>query len=200
MIRALAALFCFALPAQAFQDGWPALYDVAGVAADDVLNVREAPDAAAPIAGSLPSGAVIEVVKPNEAGTWGQVNIDEGLGWVSLRFLARRPDQTDGKFPEFTSCWGTEPFWHLNRRGNQITYSVLGLDQFDVPDEIVWQQAAINHRHRYSFRAENLVGFISRQYCDDGMSDFENGLELNFILMDEDLHLQGCCSIQPHAE
>ena len=200
MIRALAVLLCFAAPAHAFKDGWPALFDVAGVADDDVLNVREAPNASSPIIGSLPPGSVIEVVKPNETGTWGQVNLGEGHGWASLKYLERRPNQMDGDYPEVTTCWGTEPFWHLERRDGQIVYSILGLDQFDVAEELDWEKTTVSHRHRYSFKSEKTVGVISRQYCNDGMSDMENGLELNLILLNEDLHLQGCCSIQPHAE
>jgi uncharacterized membrane protein len=201
VIQAAVALFLLAAsPAEALVDGWPALYDVTDVAADDVLNVREAPDADAPIVGSLAPDSVIEVILVSEDGRWGMVNINEGPGWASLRYLHRRPDQTDETYPEITSCWGTEPFWHLDRRDGQIIYDIMATDEYDLTETILWERPTINHRHRYAFRTENTVAVISRQYCNDGMSGIETGIEINFILLDKDIHLQGCCTIQPPAE
>ncbi|MFG6624806.1 hypothetical protein ACGYLD_05885 [Sulfitobacter sp. 1A12056] len=40
-MRLLALFLCLrALPVWATQDAWPALHDVSGVGADDVLNIR----------------------------------------------------------------------------------------------------------------------------------------------------------------
>jgi hypothetical protein len=108
-----------ALPGAATQDGWPAIHDVTGVAADDVLNIRERPDASSPIVGQLAPDATVEVIRPNERLTWGLVNAGERTGWVSLRYLQRRPGQWDGAFPEIASCFGTEPFWSLRARATR---------------------------------------------------------------------------------
>ena len=62
-MRALALLLALALPSGAAAKGLPALHDVTGVAADDVLNVRARPDASAPVLGALtPDATGVEVV------------------------------------------------------------------------------------------------------------------------------------------
>jgi uncharacterized protein YgiM (DUF1202 family) len=79
-VRLLAVLLClWALPALATQEAWPALHDVSGVAADDVLNIREAPDASAAIIGKLkPDAENVEVIRPDDHHSWGLVNTGEG--------------------------------------------------------------------------------------------------------------------------
>ena len=109
------ALMIFALagPGQA-QDQYPALFDVKGVAADDMLNIRAAPDTAAEIVGMFDHNAEgIEVVRLDETGKWALVNYFDTSGWVSLRYLDRLP--TTGSVWDIrpASCYGTEPFWGL---------------------------------------------------------------------------------------
>ena len=201
MIRWLALILALASPAAATQNGWPALFDVTDVASDDVLNIRETPDASSPIIGALPHDATdIEVIAPNDAYTWGLVNIGEASGWVSLRYLARHPGQLDYKFPEIRICAGTEPFWSLRRSNEVVTFDMPLDDVRAASESVLWRQTTVNHRHRYSFRTESMVGVLARQSCNDGMSDQEFGIEVNLILLNEDLHLQGCCSIRPRAE
>ncbi len=200
MIRALCLLF-LAAPAWATQDGWPALFDVAGVSESDVLNIRQEPDATSEIVGELAFDAAdIEVIRPSADAAWGLVNEGETAGWVSLTFLTRHPGQLDGHFPNITSCSGTEPFWSLSRQDNTASLEIFLTDRPPLTQPILWEAGTVNHRHRYSFATDDMVGMVSRQYCDDGMSDMEFGLELNLILPGEGLHLQGCCSIQPRAE
>ena len=188
------------LPAAATQEGWPALYDVTGVASDDVLNIRAGATAASEVIGSYAPDATVEVIRPNDAETWGLVNVREGTGWVAMRFLARRPGQFDGHFPDFAICTGTEPFWSVKRDGDQLTTEMFLTEEPPITETILWEQTTVNHRHRYSFRTANQVGVIARQYCDDGMSDQEFGLELNLILLEEGVHLQGCCRLLPPGE
>lgn len=67
--------------------GFPALYDVTGVAGSDVLYVRQAPDAASPALGSLPAkGQDIEGVGISADGKWVQINLEEQSGWVQRAF------------------------------------------------------------------------------------------------------------------
>lgn len=201
MIRAVLFLILLTTPALATQDGWPGLYDVSDVSADDVLNVRSGPDASFDIVGTLAHDASnIEVIRPNNDYTWGLVNLRETSGWVSLRFLARRPGEIDGLFPQFAICTGTEPFWSLKRTEGTATLDVFLTDRPQLSQPILWETGTINHRSRFSFATESMVGVVSRGYCDDGMSDMEFGIELNLVLPDEGIHLQGCCSIQPPAE
>jgi len=66
---------------------------VQGVAADDVLNVREAPDKSAAVLGGLPPDATGVRGTPNRrrvgASTWREVECGNLRGWVNERFLAR---------------------------------------------------------------------------------------------------------------
>jgi hypothetical protein len=66
---------------------------VQGVAADDVLNVREAPDKAAAVLGGLPPDATGVRGTPNRrrvgGSTWREVECGNLRGWVNERFLAR---------------------------------------------------------------------------------------------------------------
>ena len=200
MIRLLAVILSISGPAMAAESGWPALYDVTGVAAGDALNVRAEPGTAGEIIGSLPPDATdIEVIRTNEGQTWGLVNLGERAGWASLRFLARQSAGQDDRTPDFTTCLGTEPFWSLHRANGAL--------ELDSPDSetpaihpIDWEDGPFSHRGRRSFRAGDLVGIVSSQSCGDGMSDREYGLELNLIVLPEARHLQGCCTIRPRAE
>ena len=200
----LAVAIGVALPTTGYAtvDGWPALHDVVFVEETDVLNVRSAPDASAEIIGSLPHDATnIEVIRPDSVDQdWGLVNIHEGQGWVSMRFMDRHPGQSDGLYPQFAYCGGTEPFWSLHRRDGSLALEIFLTDRPVLEQSIRWETGTVNHRHRYSFATDDMVGFVARQYCDDGMSDNEFGLELNLVLPEEVLHLQGCCSLEPRGE
>jgi hypothetical protein len=65
---------------------------VQGVAADDVLNVREAPDKASAVLGALPPDAtgVRGLANRRRVGTssWREVECGQLHGWVNERFLA----------------------------------------------------------------------------------------------------------------
>jgi hypothetical protein len=66
---------------------------VQGVAADDVLNVRESPDKAAAVLGGLPPDAtgVRGTANRRRVGSsiWREVECGNLRGWVNERFLAR---------------------------------------------------------------------------------------------------------------
>ncbi len=94
----------------------PGFYDVSGVAADDLLNVRAAPAADAEILDTLaPTATDVQVSALNDAGTWGRVVTGEGVGWVSMSFLAAA---AEGTLPQVAGlrCFGTEPFWSYEAR------------------------------------------------------------------------------------
>ena len=206
MIRLAALLACLAGPAAATQDGWPALFDVKGVASNDTLNIRSEPGTGGAIIGTIPPDAEgIEVVRPNERQTWGLVNHGEATGWVSLSFLERRPGQWWGHVPQIRSCFGTEPFWSLSFDDDAITWS--------TPEETATGQrletwSTLNSRdlHAFSLRITSDdgseregVAMLSLDSCNDGMSNREYGLRLDLLLggADERTLLSGCCSIQP---
>jgi uncharacterized membrane protein len=198
MIRLAVILWAaLSVPAFATQDGWPAIHDVTGVAADDVLNIRERPDASSPIVGQLAPDAAVEVIRANDRLTWGLVNAGERTGWVSLRYLARRPGQWDGAFPEVASCFGTEPFWNLRRDGDAITFS--------TPDSssaytITARSGSQNRRDSFHMIAEGAEGgavaILQTEACSDGMSDREFGISVQLLLGLEPgaRQLSGCCT------
>ena len=206
MVRgALIALLAWlASPAAATQDAWPALFDVAGVASDDVLNVRSRPAASAPIVAELgPDAQGIEVIRPDAGHGWGLVNTGEGTGWVSLHYLARRPGQWSGAFPPLARCFGTEPFWTLDMgRGDAAAWLVPG---GTVPGRITGRLGSLTRRDRHGLTAtlrdgRDIAAVISWRACSDGMSDRAYGLGFDAILGGV-LH-SGCCSLSdgPVAE
>lgn len=199
MIRLAALLWLAALPAFATQDGWPALYDVTGVATDDVLNVRAAPSADAEIIGSLaPDATDVEVIEANDALTWGRVNTGERSGWASLAFLQRHGGQWDGKLPAITRCFGTEPFWGLTRADGILEYS--------DPDGTGWsatvasETGSSGRRDRHVIAAVGVTLVLRGELCSDGMSDRLFGLSADLLTTvpgGVTMH-SGCCTIAPN--
>jgi uncharacterized membrane protein len=206
-MRWLAALLLvlWAGSAAATQDRWPALYDVTGVAASDVLNIREAPEASAAIIGSLaPDAKGVELVRPNDRETWALVNTREGSGWVSLRFLARQPGQWVGSVPERALCTGTEPFWSLEIAGGALTYATPEDEGAPARIDSVEESRNIRGRHllaatiaRSGGPAVDLLALLSNEACSDGMSDRAYGYRLDLVLRGQDgTTLQsGCCAL-----
>jgi hypothetical protein len=149
----LAAALAFSpLPVSATVEGWPALCDVAGVPAGDGLTVRAAPSAGAPVVGALEPGARgVEVVAVHDRQTWGPIDLGEGTRWVSLAFLARRPGQWEGLFPEAARRFGTEPFWELDRS--------VGTARWSAPEDAAAvgplgaPQLSLTHRGRQAVSA-----------------------------------------------
>jgi len=197
---ALIAAFCWVAPAVAQTEDWPALFDVSGVASDDVLNIRSMSSAQSEIIGALtPDATNIEVIQPSDNGRWGQINFGERTGWVSLRFLARQAGQTGSSYPDIRACYGTEPGWSLRTDGE--------VAQMTVPEETL-----IDGYLRDGFRSENrpdifgfaagdndgqVQGVLRRELCSDGMSDRLFGLSMTLTYTGTKGHrtLSGCCAI-----
>ena len=191
-------LLWVASAATATVDAWPALYDVSGVAADDVLNIRETPSASAPIVGALaPNARNVEVIRLNDAETWGLVNAGERSGWVSLAYMQRQPDQWAGRYPQITSCYGTEPFWGLAVEATRTTLSFFGEVAVDAPGMMRLQSS--NRLDRFALRAGGITAILLEQSCNDGMSDREFGLSIELVapVDGNTMQLSGCCTIQP---
>ena len=203
-MRALfgAALLAFATPVAA--QILPATYSVTGVAADDVLNVRAAPDAAAAaIAGLSYDASGIEVVALSADGKWAQVNVDEAAGWAALRFLAREPGPDWTALQSPLECHGTEPFWSLslNPSGNGAYYELAGNEGFVAA--VVWSAAATNGSPVAGFRLDHAEfdGFatVTAGSCSDGMSDRMMGLSVGLFLTTPkgEVGYSGCCTLAP---
>lgn len=213
MIRTLILFLLCALPASATQDGWPALFDVKGVAADDVLNIRSEPGASGDIVGSLANDAKnIEVIRPNESLTWGLVNTRDTSGWVALSFMQRQAGHWYGAMPEIRRCFGTEPFWLLAYDPPRITFStpegalreglISGLhSSLSRPDRFALKGAFFPTEDG----DRDIQIFLRTEVCTDGMSDREYGIAADMLLTrtaigDDDSATglySGCCTIQP---
>lgn len=213
MRAVLAVLLLLAGPAQATQDAFPALYDVVGVASDDVLNIRSGPGAEFEVIGTLaPDAEGVEVIAPNDRFTWAQINSGEGTGWISMSFVVPQPGQWDGSMPEIRQCFGTEPFWSLTYAPPAITLS--------MPDEetreglISSLYASNSHRGRFAYTGAffptetgvlDIHLSLRREACNDGMSDRAYGIGVDILLTpsvdlgNSAMHglYSGCCSLTP---
>ncbi|SIS54451.1 SH3 domain-containing protein [Roseivivax lentus] len=175
----------------------PALYDVTGVASDDVLNVREGPAASAAQIGALgPAATDIEVTAIENG--WGRVNTDERSGWASLSFLARQGGQWADGLPAPRTCFGTEPFWSLDLAADVFDFQLF--DKGLVSGPITLRTRASGRPDRYAFAGEaggdRAILVMGRAECSDGMSDRLYGLTADFLL--GDTLYSGCCSVAPN--
>lgn len=192
----LALLALIATPAWATQEYiLPTLFDVAGVAADDVLNIRETPSASAAIVGRLaPNARNVEVVAERDG--WMQVNTDERSGWVNGRYLTYRVDVwEENALPAGLTCAGTEPFWSVAVAGGNVT-----LDRPEGGRTMALHRILSTGWHRNPRRAvvaDGLTAVIAPAACSDGMSDRAYGLEATVILGTgpQAQMLNGCCSL-----
>lgn len=205
-MKHLALLLCLLFPGIAAAQALPALYDVIGVAADDVLNIRAAPSASASIIGGLAQTATgVEVVAFSADGKWAQVNTHEASGWSSLRFL--RPQGRPDWFALRSDlrCFGTEPFWSFYLDAAQETVHL------NTPDEEGPEQDILSHWLGSRWQPVAAMPFASdggdgmavlrAQACSDGMSDRAFGLTLDLFLQKSSTgpaaSLHGCCSLMP---
>jgi uncharacterized membrane protein len=202
-MRLISLLHWAILPGMAAADSvppvLPALYEVVAVAADDSLNIRAEPDAAADIIGALAfDRTAVEVIMFSTEGGWALVNHEEQAGWVAARFLERSVpvDGPLGFSARNLSCFGTEPFWSL-----QITDESVVLSR---PEGTVKRPITAAYANpvqslpgtNTAFFDWTLDGVPVRSHilpgiCSDGMSDRQFGLHY----IDDALGHRGCCNL-----
>ncbi|WP_147126615.1 COG3650 family protein [Shimia ponticola] len=202
-MRALRAWsLCLLLASPALGDPFPALYDVTGVASNDVLNIRAEPSARSPVLDHFaPFERDVEVIGTDSSGKWARVAAGEQMGWSSLRFLARQAGQDGGFLPEQLFCHGTEPFWNLDFQADHTTVlDRLGSDSLSY--EMSPLAMAANAPNTHGALGHGALGAmtlsVTRQSCNDGMSDLVFGLSATVIYEDTfgaDV-LSGCCSLR----
>ncbi|WP_323767442.1 SH3 domain-containing protein [Antarctobacter sp.] len=198
MLRCLCVLLLLGTAAAA-QSEYPRLHDVAGVASNDVLNVRAGPGASHPIVGELAYDArAVEVIRVE--GNWGLVNVPEAAGWTSMRYLAPRVDGDIGNVPRLI-CGGTEPFWDIDIRQGQSA-TVKTPVNYEIGDifTVGLLQRAYNPLEKWVLQgadgARDLSVVVVRSYCDNGMSDNEYGFDATVIVTGpEGYVLSGCCEL-----
>ncbi|MDO5705498.1 MAG: SH3 domain-containing protein [Paracoccus sp. (in: a-proteobacteria)] len=174
----------------------PTLFDVTGVAADDVLNVRAEPTAQAEILSTLQPGATrIEVVQEQDG--WGRVNTGEGSGWVSMRYLNYRTDVwQDGRLPDGFRCYGTEPFWDARVSGGDLVIGMPDVPETRLPVSDILGSGYFRDPAK-AVMAAGATLTATPAICSDGMSDQLFGLRADLAISGQDRLLSGCCTIQP---
>jgi len=170
MRMVLLVLGLMAWPVLATAQQFPAQFTVAGVAADDVLNIRALPLAGSDKLGEIaPDQMNVEVVRLSDDGRWGLVGRREFSGWVAMRFLVRQ-EVDAGRIPRPLRCLGTEPFWSLGL--------LQGGEEFTTPDDsqpLSLISEAVAAGGFLAFLADPAGGVwtltIAAQQCSDGMTD-----------------------------
>lgn len=171
----------------------PARHAVEGVAANDVLNVRERPDAGAPVVWTLaPDATGVEVLEVSPDGRWALVSRPEGSGWAALRFLEREAEAA-GPLPRPLRCGGTEPFWSLRVDAEDAVFETpeggaVPLRQHGEAGGFTGAVAA------FDAGGETLDLTVIRQQCSDGMSDRRYGFAA-LVWNRGETFLEGCCTV-----
>jgi uncharacterized membrane protein len=188
------------------------LYDVAGVARDDVLNLRRNVAGAADlreteIVGRIPWDAR-DVVSSGRivrfgGDLWREVGYGGAVGWVNGRYLAPAAGFDADARPDALSCGGTEPFWSLRLGSDEAVFETPGVEAPEREEYRVLATAAGRNRARQwayylgpGSPATRIALVTRTEACSDGMSDFTYPYELVLVDVDPgDGPLQGCCSL-----
>ena len=189
-------------------DPGPGYYQVAGVAAQDALNMRAEPDANAEIVGTLPPGArPVEVLEVRRIGAaaWGRVLADDANAWVSMRFL--EPFEVTmikgTQIPAGLVCGGTEPFWSAALGDDGLAFSTP--DQEERVAGLTSTATAIGRNNRFAVLAagkgERLTAVLAQnEQCSDGMSDRDFRWRVDLLMeragdSDYPQLYEGCCRL-----
>lgn len=180
----------------------PAFYRVAGVSADDRLNLRAAPDVGSAVLATLaPDAQGLEVVGFSPDGKWAQLNLGEGDAWSSARYLVHEGDPEWWRGQAALSCHGTEPFWSLGSAPDaSVVFTAMGEEPQDL--RITWSatpQGGLAGVLGWQLAGPARNGFavLRSDRCSDGMSDRNYGITLDLFLAGgaAPLGLRGCCSL-----
>lgn len=177
-------------------DVLPAFHDVTGVASDDVLNIRERPDATAPIIGTLdPQTTGVEVVAVT--GDWAMVNTPDASGYAAIRFLTRQDGPDWNTLERPLHCLGTEPFWSLAIAPANRTAWLSTPEELDPePMAIGTIWPALPWSSSAAFAVPDGFVALSPAACSDGMSDRSYAIAVDIFLHGAGgSRLSGCCTL-----
>lgn len=184
----------------------PAMFTVTGVAANDSLNFRDAPNASANIIGRFAPGAQVQVLNM-ASGNWAYVTDGETAGYVSTRFLTRNsstgnaPVTTANGFILGITCHGTEPFWSFEIADDRtVTHTSLVNGTAPLTSLAQTTPSTLTGSYPFAFSSPPYSGLIRTQQCSDGMSDnsYTMSIQLNTPTQSGGTQtLNGCCNIQP---
>jgi len=180
----IVALLCGAVSASAAPT-----YEVTGVSAGDVLNIRQAPRASAPKVGQYgPRDKGIRIYRRD--GNWaltGRSDPSEPDGWVNTRYLKITTATARLELP--VSCLGTEPFWNLAIQSNRRAIY--------TDPETTERRYRVSEFRRTGRDATMRLGnggrvSIAADNCSDGMSDNQYPYSVR-VLLPSGVKLRGCC-------
>ncbi|HUO90250.1 MAG TPA: SH3 domain-containing protein [Rhizomicrobium sp.] len=160
---AAALLLAMLTPASAAE------FAVTGVADDDSLNLRAAPDAKAARVGTLASHATGIAITETNANGWVKVSKGGQSGWVNAKFLAY-----DNGLPVALTCSGTEPFWSIRIGYGGADADFSAMDAGRTRITLAPPVAAQGRPHPWLYSgADKGASFIviDKATCSDGMSD-----------------------------
>ena len=193
-MRLLVVLLLFTASPLAADD-FPALYSVNGVAANDVLNIRQAPDPTSPIIGTLaPDAAGVEVV--DESDGWASVNTGEALGYAAARFLSAESGSPWYQLEQPISCSGTEPFWSFEIDTPKMTTTFTSATSEKprvLPIQGLWPGNSWSTSAAVAV-AEGMA-VLRHEACNDGMSERGYGIAIDIFLNGGNHRISGCCTM-----
>lgn len=192
------SLSLIAIATMASAQNFPLSYQVTGVDAADVLNIRANPSTNADILGTIgPYGISVEVLALSQDGKWGRVGLPEGNGWVAMRFLEETPAVDAYQIPRPLTCVGTEPFWSISLypRGAEYNSPETGAVPLSVVSESVAPQGYMISLEEGPTLRRTLI--ITRELCHDGMSEREFGFSNRLFVESPDGNqvVSGCCTL-----
>ena len=193
------AAICLVVAANcAFAFDLPSLYNVTGVASNDVLNVRKDPTNKANIIGELrPDATNVEIIALSNDRKWGLVNIGDVAGWAFMRFLQPQNRPTS---PLRLICHGNDPSWSMSIDGNAV-FKFLNDDELFLG--AIETISSANRTDRMVLRSKSVTGamtaHVGAQLCDDRASDRAFGISLDTLIISDDdtAYYSGCCKLIP---
>ncbi len=164
-------------------------YEVTGVSADDVLNIRKNPSASAPKVGEYrPGESGIRIYR--RKGNWvltGRYDPQTPDGWVHTRYLRLTAAAARLRLP--ISCSGTEPFWTIViNTSDSATYS----EPDGTPQDFTVRGFSRAGRNASMLLDAGGGAAIKAGSCSDGMSDNIYPYAVQLRLPDG-RQLSGCC-------
>ncbi len=179
-------------------------YNVINVAANDQLNIRAEPSAAAEITGTLSfdAKAVKTTGGSRQIGraTWVEIILEGRKGWVNAAFVT--PTQSPSSlFREPLTCSGTEPFWAMQLDNTRGDFDSLA----EGKSVIDFQTSRSAHGVPIIWSLKGTTGpahspvfalLEETNQCSDGMSDLTYRYSVRIDIEDGPFYA-GCCNPHP---
>jgi len=184
------------------------LFQVVGVAPNDVLNVRAQPRSTAQQTTSLAYNA-INIVGTGATQTvgnarWMEISVGTHTGWVNARYLVAQetidPAATT-LFRESLSCSGTEPFWGLQIKDRVGELDSISDDHSTILFHTSRQPGGIpviwSLRGQRTTTQSSVIAILEEtNQCTDGMSDLLYKYTIRLDVADGPF-FAGCCNRLP---